>query len=805
MKREVALHATLLMSEIKDDWINEMKSSLMPALLAGKVDAKGKKKLEPAQVAGSSSDDSDDRSETSVTQEISDKARQLCISEKRKRFDDVAIEGSPPMELPTKRTPRKTTARPVLISDRMTRSKAKKKGGGIAIRTKRKSPVKTPLAKVLKSAKKSTPPSGRITPASKALLRLRFRDAIMRELKDCNADELQRICREEGLHYEVSPYCKSSYIGKTSRDCTPRWREHLYAVRRRTQSHFHRWIASFGTGNYVLIPVDYIEGADIVKLENLYINRWSPFLNTAGVRKEHKKSVRRKSGKSERNRSKAVKTDISLGNPVSPIHFHRVSDNSSFLDLYSFLDGVLSFGNDNCVIRSTGGKDWTPSWRKLTKAFGDCKIVHQSRTTTLKECKIWFEKGGVFHILHVVKWKSRCKYLKKVLVGILRNPNKLNELYRWDMKSMLRIYRVIKDFSRNSTRKYLRRLVSRCFQERFGLSLASDLTFRIKFDDRIVTSEFRKVVNDALSLCNLPHSFMLRAHRKLCIVGTKNPTIADLLHNHRSYSTRCVLTCCCAGMDLPRVNEHVTFRLSELADVNPLLLNANNIPKVRVDDRLHLLRQELTDGFRNWKNLDGKVPDYSSLDLSLCLSTGSDAGLGISTDEVLALKSRLKNLVVTAVDQNSGESVAMCPAVYFKAMMDTFVCNPGYRMIKCPATQVIREIRKEVSGSNLGKFVSWNREGTFGSAYVIPKQNDLSRYRPICPSFSEPTVRTARLVAKVLNHLLYTLPKQWHFNLRAVSEARAKGARPWEAEDRAHRGLADRETAKREVGVKVPR
>ncbi|GBG66781.1 hypothetical protein CBR_g68767 [Chara braunii] len=202
MKREVALHTTLLISEIKDDWINKMKSSLMPALLAGKVDVKGEKKLKPAQVAGSSSDDSDDGSETSVTQEISDKARQVCISKKRKRVDDVVIEGSPPMELPAKRTPRKTIARLVLISDRMTRSKAKKKGGGITIRTKRKFLVKTPLAKVLKSAKKSPPPSGRITPASKALLRLRFRDAIMRKLKDCNADELQRICREEGLHYE---------------------------------------------------------------------------------------------------------------------------------------------------------------------------------------------------------------------------------------------------------------------------------------------------------------------------------------------------------------------------------------------------------------------------------------------------------------------------------------------------------------------------------------------------------------------------------------------------------------------------
>ncbi|GBG79009.1 hypothetical protein CBR_g28722 [Chara braunii] len=36
-------------------------------------------------------------------------------------------------------------------------------------------------------------------------------------------------------------------------------------------------------------------------------------------------------------------------------------------------------------------------------------------------------------------------------------------------------------------------------------------------------------------------------------------------------------------------------------------------------------------------------------------------------------------------------------------------------------------------------------------------------------------------------------------------EARAKGARSWETEDRAHRGLAVKGTIKREVGVKVPR
>ncbi|GBG63265.1 hypothetical protein CBR_g37351 [Chara braunii] len=40
---------------------------------------------------------------------------------------------------------------------------------------------------------------------------------------------------------------------------------------------------------------------------------------------------------------------------------------------------------------------------------------------------------------------------------------------------------------------------------------------------------------------------------------------------------------------------------------------------------------------------------------------------------------------------------------------------------------------------------------------------------------------------------------------KVEEEAEAKGARPWEAEDRAHKGLADKGTAKWEVGVKVPR
>ncbi|GBG81953.1 hypothetical protein CBR_g34136 [Chara braunii] len=183
MKNEVTLHAAMMMSEIKDDWIRQWKTSMMPATVVGNKDEKGKKRVEYGSDAGSSS-------------------RCIVHHRERKREEDVPLEGSPPMELPPKRTPRKGGIKITEPCERVTRSKARRKGVRTPIPAKRKTPVKTPITKTLKSAKTKAPPNGRITPANKALLRLRYRDTIMRELKDCDADELQRICKEEGLHYD---------------------------------------------------------------------------------------------------------------------------------------------------------------------------------------------------------------------------------------------------------------------------------------------------------------------------------------------------------------------------------------------------------------------------------------------------------------------------------------------------------------------------------------------------------------------------------------------------------------------------
>ncbi|GBG64866.1 hypothetical protein CBR_g48334 [Chara braunii] len=161
---------------------------------------RGKKKVTYQSDVDESSSSQGDGSDTSVTQQLSACAERLAISEKRKRGPEPVFEDpSPPMEQPAKRTPKRGILKPVKLTRRLTRSKSKKGGGGLTPTSASKK-IATPLSKKRTPAKRRTPT---LMPHSKATLeRLRYRDNALRELKDLDATELQRICRKEDIHYD---------------------------------------------------------------------------------------------------------------------------------------------------------------------------------------------------------------------------------------------------------------------------------------------------------------------------------------------------------------------------------------------------------------------------------------------------------------------------------------------------------------------------------------------------------------------------------------------------------------------------
>ncbi|GBG62605.1 hypothetical protein CBR_g31241 [Chara braunii] len=161
---------------------------------------KGKKKVTYASAGGSTKEvDVEDEGDTSVTQELGLATERLCLSDKRKRGPETVFDFGPPMELQPKRTPKRGNLKPTKLSTRLTRSKTKAKTPGSI---KRRSPVKTPLtARLKKKTPKKTPEVA--TPATRGVLRrLRFQDAVMKELKDLDATELQRVCKDEGVSYD---------------------------------------------------------------------------------------------------------------------------------------------------------------------------------------------------------------------------------------------------------------------------------------------------------------------------------------------------------------------------------------------------------------------------------------------------------------------------------------------------------------------------------------------------------------------------------------------------------------------------
>ncbi|GBG79017.1 hypothetical protein CBR_g28730 [Chara braunii] len=166
--------ATLLSKQKKEEKARtetEVKEELHKSLDVRMV----VRKVDPAVSAEGSSASSREAEELNLL------TRRLSISEKRKRGPEVVFEGSPPMEVPPKCTP-KRGPRPVGISGRLTRSKARTQKTII--------PRKTPP-----SIRKNIPTAIRI------VRRLKFEKRVLSDLKNLDALVLQNICKDEGIPY----------------------------------------------------------------------------------------------------------------------------------------------------------------------------------------------------------------------------------------------------------------------------------------------------------------------------------------------------------------------------------------------------------------------------------------------------------------------------------------------------------------------------------------------------------------------------------------------------------------------------
>ncbi|GBG64043.1 hypothetical protein CBR_g40290 [Chara braunii] len=411
------------------------------------------------------------------------------------------------------------------------------------------------------------------------------------------------------------------------------------------------------------------------------------------------------------------------------------------------------------TLYTSGGSVWCGGWKSVRNAFGRSIVKVKGTNCKLSECKAVVELGTPVEVSQLRRWRPKAGPDKQFLTSLLRNPRRTDILNSCSLEVLVRLNGVAADFQKQSTTAYLRRLVSRSIKHTYGWNLNARMIVRLKFDDRIHLVEVWKLVNDVIGDLDLPLCMKYVAWNGVRIVWVKNPSVADLIHNQHEFSKADVLTCTCAGFPYPRMGGHVQCRLQELDEVHPLLCNANNAPKQNHPERAKLLMREVSDGVNDWSNFQG-VPLVIREDrVAKCLTAAPVLkSKCLEMDTVGDLKQRLPGLVLTPLDRNPGETLVLCPRVYYEAMLELFVRSPGYTVMSESEQVLMTRMKADAKELGLQRFVRWDNKGHFGEAYALPKHKELVRYQPICPMYAESTVRTCKVVAKVLNHLMNTLP-----------------------------------------------
>ncbi|GBG80689.1 hypothetical protein CBR_g31148 [Chara braunii] len=177
LHKSLDVRMVVRVGELRDDVREDVRQEIREAIgeLCLAVSRGKQKKVDPAVPAEGSS------ASSSEAEELNLLTRRLSISEKRNRGPEVVFEGSPPMEVPPKRTP-KRGLRPTRISGRLTRSKAR-------------------MQKTI-TPRKMSPSIRKNIPAAIGIVgRLKFEKRVLSDLKNLDALVLQNICKDEGIPY----------------------------------------------------------------------------------------------------------------------------------------------------------------------------------------------------------------------------------------------------------------------------------------------------------------------------------------------------------------------------------------------------------------------------------------------------------------------------------------------------------------------------------------------------------------------------------------------------------------------------
>ncbi|GBG77970.1 hypothetical protein CBR_g25901 [Chara braunii] len=439
------------------------------------------------------------------------------------------------------------------------------------------------------------------------------------------------------------------------------------------------------------------------------------------------------------------------------------------LNLAGLSEDALSIGERKVKLVSAGGEVSGEKWSIIRRLFGTSTVVTVEGKFSLVRSKQHLEKGGTFGIAPIVKTESaRCRG-KGYLRLLLELPRKQAELKYFDVTKFVYLYRCAREFKTKITRRTLKEKIAAVIKKKTGVNVRLKVNVGVKYNHQLRKRKIRDTVVLCVEKCKIHPVLKSVLRHRVRVVWKKNKTVEQVLANHREVAKATSVLCNCSNDKLPREDGHVLARISQCPGVPPTLHNGKNIlqgGKVNAGAEL----QQVVECSLMAVMEPGLVQMSNRSCFESC--TFNRVGTVQASSEVQAnkLAATMNHLVVVPVDRNPGDLVVMCPSTYHFGLQMMFSLNAtDQQNLDKSETEVLAELRAEYKRQGLDEIGAWNPAAKLGQAFVLAKNKDLTRWRPIASACTEGSRTTGRRLAHALNYLLERAPRTRHFNLKATA------------------------------------
>ncbi|GBG78179.1 hypothetical protein CBR_g26212 [Chara braunii] len=511
---------------------------------------------------------------------------------------------------------------------------------------------------------------------------LDFAIELHRHLSEKKVPELRKLCNREGIEWSK----KDTVIGELVK-CKAKLAYGEFVENGRISPLFESGIGDPGV------------------VESSLIKKYSPSLNTHGMRKEGRR-VRKRPGKRERGRRKV---NVLGGRLI------KFNGRASLIDLLQEMKGRMGIQQ----ISSTGGSIWMDKWKVIRGKVGETTLVVGQEFKSIEECKQVMEKGGMFQVRAIRFMSSEIEDRKFVLRDVLRQRWTVRELYKKSFRELVALYRTATLFSEKKSRNQIKCILYRVVKGKYGSEIRRRPCVKVPFSPELKLGVIRRVAAQLIVRAMADPDVAKFVATRERVVVRRRLTVGSIIHNQWKCAENDVALCTCDGFHLPRSEGHVKLRVCDVKDVPEFMRNSKNVTSGSVISP-EVLETCIREGVNGW--VSGRDTDVPYGDISECYGRRSDmAEMAMTTNEVRMCFKRYSDLVAVPIDRNPGDTLLVCLVLYLQACKETFNWSQSFRVVHEPENQAIARIKTGFLGKGLSKVARWQTGGKIGQAYVLPK------------------------------------------------------------------------------------